>query len=132
MVGCFGAGVLLVPYGAVKAIVNFLRRRTMTATDAVPTRWLDRCFVGEAERILALIEGRHGATSAPATASGHYPLPAFKELSELSEEERRRALEYKGSVHWHKRTIVSSVGQSRQELIDKLPDDARVHILADP
>ncbi len=128
MAGCFGAGVVMVPYGAVKALVNSLRRRTMTATDVVPTRWLDKCFVGEAERSLALLEAQQGATTAP---TGQYPLPGFKELSELSEEERSKALEYKGSVQWRKRTIVSSVGRSSQKLIDKLPNDLREHVVAD-
>ena len=114
----FIAGAIMVAFGIIKVLVNLLKRYSMKASNNVPSRWMDKCFVGEAERSLQLVESKHGP---PVLSSFNYPLPAFKDLNMLSVQEHKMALKHQGSVQWRKRRILRSTGNSYQELIDKLP-----------
>jgi hypothetical protein len=99
----------------------------MTESDVVPDEWVERCFEGEADRILALLRNtrkkRRGVGDRSPVPVGAFPLPDFKELTQLSEQERGSTPPAKGGKVSKIWVRLKTVSKSREDLIVKLPEE---------
>jgi len=121
-----GAGMAV--YGTVKAITCWMSRARMTEHDVVPEEWINKCFEGDFKRKLKMREQdvlKHtkkngNVAPAPSLPAKDYPLPAFKKVEQLSEEERKIAVAHGG------------VASDRKWRVIRVYDTTREGFFADP
>jgi hypothetical protein len=116
-----------------KAMSGWLTLRGATKSDDVPAEWVDRCFKGEVERILAVlirIDNKEEPTSASELCRPieDFPLPAFKRIEELSAEAYSKVValgtEFNKTEKWNLLGIYDEEGiknhqEHWQELLNK-------------
>jgi hypothetical protein len=128
MAFCF-LGVALAIFGTAKLISFSMSRSRMTDRDVVPVEWIERCFVGEFNRILEMrkldvskeAKENQGDTPALSVSAEHFPLPGFMEFYQLPAEERKKAYEANGGTPSERQWQLIGV-------YDKTPQD----LIADP
>jgi len=118
-------GFLLTVFSAIFLPLNLLNRHRMVNDVVIPPRWLDRCFLGEGQRILDLltkVENREWVPDDSRVLVKDFSLPAYKQVRDLSQQELANAFSGKGVRGWRKRKVLNEVGSSRGELVAKIPN----------
>jgi hypothetical protein len=103
MIFILGAGIILVPHGLIISMVNLIRKSIFGSQNIVKAGWINKCIIGESERILKSLESDDKTKS---RVFGEFLLPQFKEPTELIGEERKKAQTQGDNIQWKKRRIL--------------------------
>lgn len=90
VVGIIVGAIVAFAY-ARKVLSGWKTLRGITQNILVPAEWVDKCFKGEAEKILTQLvnarkKGKTGASKIPLISVESFPLPAFKGIEQFSDE----------------------------------------------
>ena len=92
-------GIYFTIFGFTTLIYNLLNKVIFSFSNSVSPQWYDRCFAGEGERILKSREKNKS------DVYENFPLPIFKQASDLNGEARKEAKECLDKIAWQSRRI---------------------------
>ena len=117
--GMLGLGMIV--HGIYSATLYWWHRATYKPGQAVPSNWFDGWFAEEAKRWLKILEETN--TSSNTLTIPNHPIPPYKEPAELIGHARNLTQSLQDRVEWRKRKILEFEGSSKEELIDRIPEN---------
>ena len=126
-------GIPMFLWGIFSVPKHLLLKKKFQSDLTVSNKWINRCVVGEGERILSLLASGTKQTQTYKQVFGEYILPKFKNASELSPKEKEEAAKSHNMVQWRKREIIQrAIGNTIDEVTRKLPKEKKPLVSSSP